>query len=52
MIMRDIFFDIMGYTKGDEKKNKKHFNIYNNKININYNIISPSSILVSMAKYV
>ena len=33
MIMRDIFFDIMGYTKGDEKKNKKHFNIYNNKIN-------------------
>ena len=35
MIMRDIFFDIMGYTKGDEKKNKKHFNIYNNKININ-----------------
>ena len=35
MIMRDIFFDIMGYTKGDKKKNKKHFNIYNNKININ-----------------
>ena len=22
MIMRDIFFDIMGYTKGDKKKTK------------------------------
>ena len=23
MIMRDIFFDIMGYTKGDKKKKQK-----------------------------
>ena len=48
MIMRDIFFDIMGYTKGDEKKNKKYFNIYNNKININYNIINSLNLFIKL----
>ena len=48
MIMRDIFFDIMVHTKGDEKKNKKHFNIYNNKININYNIINSLNLFIKL----
>ena len=31
-----------------KKKNKKHFNIYNNKININYNIINSLNLFIKL----